>query len=113
MAASRLATGERRSGRLPGGAELALEDLAGGVARKLGDEDDFAWDLVAGEVLLDVFLDRVLVEIGVLAGDDERLQALAELVVGDADDGGLFDLGMVGEQVLDLAREDVLAAGDD
>ncbi len=48
-----------------------------------------------------------------LRAHDERLQALAELLVGDADDGGLFDVGVLGEQVLDLAREHVLAAADD
>ena len=40
-------------------------------------------------------------------------QPLAELVVVDADDRDLVDRRVVGEQVLDLAREDVLAAGDD
>ena len=44
---------------------------------------------------------------------DEGLQALAELVVLDPDHRHLGDPVEVGEQVLDLAREDVLAAGDD
>ena len=45
--------------------------------------------------------------------DDEGLQPLAELVVLDPDHRGLDHRLVVGEQVLDLAREDVLAAGDD
>ena len=44
---------------------------------------------------------------------DEGLQPLAELLVLDADHGHLDHPVVVGEQVLDLAREDVLAAGDD
>ena len=43
-----------------GGGELALEDLAGRVARQLVHEHDLARDLVAGEVLLDVRLELVL-----------------------------------------------------
>ena len=48
-----------------------------------------------------------------LADDDEGLQPLAELLVVDADHRGLVDRLVVAEQILDLAREDVLAAGDD
>ena len=46
-------------------------------------------------------------------GDDEGLQPLAKLLVLDADYRRLHHGLVVGEQVLDLAREDVLAAGDD
>ena len=44
---------------------------------------------------------------------DERPQALAELLVVDAEHRDLVDAVVVAEQVLDLAREDVLAARDD
>ena len=44
---------------------------------------------------------------------DEGLQPLTELLVGDADHRDLVDGPWSDEQVLDLAREDVLAAGDD
>ena len=54
-----------------------------------------------------------VVEFGALAEDHERLQPLAELLVVDADHRDLLDRVVVGEQVLDLAREHVLAAGDD
>ena len=72
--------------------QLALEDLAGGVARELVDELDVARHLVAREVLLDVVLERRPRDSFVpLALDDERLQPLAELLVGHADDGDLGD----------------------
>ena len=47
------------------------------------------------------------------AAHDERLQPLAELLVGHADDGGLEDRRVGGQEVLDLGREHVLAAGHD
>ena len=47
------------------------------------------------------------------AEHDEGLQPLAELLVLDPDHRHLDDRLVVGEQILDLAREDVLAAGDD
>src|SRR3954447_7721337 len=48
-------------------AQLALEHLAGRVARQLVHEGDFAGHLVAREVLLDVGLDLVLGELLALA----------------------------------------------
>ena len=91
--------------------ELALEHLAGRVARQLVDEHDVARDLVAGEVRLDVLLD--LVGRHLLLGHDDGLQPLAELLVVDAEDRDLLDRVVALEQLLDLRREDVLAAGDD
>src|SRR3712207_6943394 len=46
----------------------------------------FRSDLVAGEVRLDVLLDLVLGDLLALLGDDDGLQALAELLVVDAED---------------------------
>src|SRR3954463_5978932 len=92
--------------------ELLLHDLAGRVARQLVDELDLARDLEAREIRLHVLLELVLARLAV-AGHDERLQALAELLVLDADDRHVGHAVVLGEQVLDLAREDVLAAGDD
>ena len=43
----------------------------------------------------------------------ERAQPLAELLVGHADHRDLLDALVVGQQVLDLAGEHVLAAADD
>src|SRR3954451_3997015 len=93
--------------------ELALQDLTRRVTRKFVDEDDLARDLVAREVLLDVFLQLLLTDILALPLDDKGAQALPELLVVDPDRRGVLDGLVVGEQVLDLPREDVLAAGDD
>src|ERR1051326_363143 len=47
------------------------------------------------------------------AEDDEGLDRLAPFLVGQADDRGFRDRGMLEQSVLDLDRRDVLAAGDD
>ena len=52
-------------------------------------------------------------QLGTGPADHERLEPLAELLVGDADHGRLDDVGMAGEQVLDLGGEHVLAARHD
>src|SRR6185295_15480712 len=93
--------------------QLALQHLACGVARQLIEELEFAWCLVGSEVRLDVRLQLLCGNLGPVRDDDEGLQPLAELRVIDSDHGNLDDGGVVGEQVLDLAREDVLATGDD
>src|SRR4051812_32368072 len=71
--------------------QLALEDLAGRVARQLLHEDDVARDLVAREVRLHVILQLRLGGVAPGVEDDERAQALTELLVLDADDGDLAD----------------------
>ena len=53
------------------------------------------------------------VRLRLAAEHDERLQSLPELLILDADRRGLLDLLVAGEQLLDLGREHVLAAGDD
>jgi hypothetical protein len=77
------------------------------------EEVDLARDLVAREVGLDVVLELVLRRARSPRAHDERLEPLAELLVVDADDRDLVDGVVIGEQVLDLAREDVLPARDD
>ena len=47
------------------------------------------------------------------AQDHERAEPLAEVVVIDADHGGLLDGLVADEQLLHLLGKDVLAAGDD
>ena len=64
------------------------------------------WDLNSDPARAE---DRLRHELRAVARHDERLKPLAELVVLHADHGGLLDLLVVGEQVLDLAREHVLA----
>src|SRR5204863_1216523 len=102
---ARGALGDRRGVAELG--ELALEHLAGRVARELFQEGDLAWHLEAGEVRLHVSLHLLLAQALAVAHNDERLQALAEVRIGDPDDRDLIDLRMLGEQVLDLAREHV------
>ena len=75
-----------------GAVEAPLEHLAGRVARQLVHEQDLAGHLEAGEVALDVVLHRLLVQAGARAQHHEGAQALAELLVADADDRDLFDL---------------------
>src|SRR3954452_6867712 len=91
--------------------ELALKHLAGRGPRELVDEDHVARRLVAREVLLDVVLDVLRAEGAVL--DDHGLQALAELVVVDAEDGDVGHALVRVQQLLDLTREDVLTARHD
>ena len=98
----------RSSTALSLSAQLALEDLPARVLRQLVDEDDGLGDLERGEVLAG---ERAqLVRLDRLAGDDDRADGLDPAVVGDADDRDLGDRGMPVQDLLDLARGDVLAA---
>src|SRR3954468_21223328 len=91
--------------------ELALQDLTRRVTRKFVDEDDFAGDLVARQVVLHIALEFLLAGVLALSLDHERHQALAEVLIVHADRRRLIDRVVLGELVLDLPREDVLAAG--
>src|SRR3954469_23397534 len=93
--------------------QLLLQDLAGRVARQLVHELDVLGHLVAREIRLHLRLDLILRRAAAPLRHDERLQPLAELLVVDADHGHLVDALHVRDQVLDLAREHVLAARDD
>src|ERR1039458_2365667 len=75
--------------------QLPLEDLALFAARQRVDEGDLARDLVAGEVLLDVGLQRVLADGA--ASDHESFEPLAETLVLDPDDRSLAHLLVVSE----------------
>src|SRR6185503_9464083 len=72
--------------RLPAGLlllaldQLALEDLAGGVAGQLVEELDLARGLVAGEVLLHVALQLILAGVLAVAEHHEGLEPLPELL---------------------------------
>src|SRR4051794_31675874 len=105
-------TGSPVEGASVGFSELTLENLASRVPGELIEEHDLARNLEAGEVLLDPVLEVVLGR-SVGCDDHERLEPLAELGIVDADRGHLHHGLMAGETVLDLLREDVLAAGDD
>src|SRR6186997_1567898 len=84
-----------------------------GVAGKGGVEGDFAWNLVVGQVRAAEGPDLVRGEGLAGARLDRRVDALAPVVVGHAEDGGVLDLGMAVERVLDLGRVDIDPARDD
>src|ERR1700761_4488276 len=108
---TRLTTARDGAGRVS--AQLALENLAGGVAGKLLDEHDLAGHLVAGEMATHVFLELDLGQHGAGVQADHGAQALSAPLVGDAHDRHLADAGHPSQEVLDLSREDVLATRDD
>ena len=66
-----------------------------------------------GELGPHVRLHLVLRERGALAQYDEGLQAGSEVRVRDAHDSRVGDVLVLEQEILDLARKDVLAAGDD
>ena len=93
--------------------DLPTQDLAGGSFRERFLEPHETGVLVCGDPRLDEALD--LLGIRLVAGleDDRGADVLAELVVGQAHDRGLHDVGVLVEHLLDLARVDVEAAADD
>src|SRR3954454_11438391 len=93
--------------------ELTLQDLTRRVTRKFVEKDNLARNLVFREVLLDVALQVVLADFLAVLRYHEDHQALTEILVVDADRRRLLHRLVVGKQVLDLAREDVLTTGDD
>ena len=70
---------------------IQSSELAGRRAGQGLDEHHRARHLVAGQVGAHVVLDLSLGQLGPRTDDDERLQALAELLVGHTDDGRLGD----------------------
>ena len=94
-------------------AQNALDELAGGVAREGGVEGDLARNLVVGEVRAAEGPDLVGGEGRAGARLDGGVDALAPVVVGHAEDGGVLDLGVAVKHVLDLGGVDVDAARDD
>ena len=93
--------------------QLALEDLAGGVARQLVEELDLARDLVAARLALTWSLSSSTSTSRPRETTTKAFRRWPNCSSVDADDGHLVDGLVVGEQVLDLAREHVLAARDD
>src|SRR5215204_7508874 len=84
--------------------QLALQDLAGRVARQLVDEDDLARHLVARQVLPHVALELVLGRLLAALEHHERAQALAEVLVLDSHGRDVAHGGVAGQPVLDLLR---------
>src|SRR3954464_12781826 len=96
-----------------GDLDVALEDLARWALGQLVEEPQPARVLVGGHALLDevahVVLGRVLTVLEHHRGAD----LLPHLLVGHRDHGGLGHGGVLVEDLLDLARVDVVAAADD
>src|SRR5712691_5575485 len=94
-------------------AKLALDELPRGVARQRVVERYLARDLVAGHVLAAEGDDLLRAERGARLELKLGVHALAPVLVGDAEDGGVEDLRMPVERVLDLGRVDIHARRDD
>src|SRR5688500_16703668 len=95
------------------GAQLALEELAHGVAGQLRQHLEALGALVGVEVATRKF--QQLCRRGAGAGPElaECLDLLAEFRIWNADDGCIEHRGMLEQHRLDLSRVDVDAAGDD
>src|SRR6185437_9832593 len=93
-------------------AHQELLRLAGRGEREVGDESDMARHLVMRDLTLAEGGD--LLGAGALPGleHDPGADLLAEARIGHAEDLRRLDLGMAEEEILDLARIDVLAAAD-
>ncbi len=95
-------------------AQHALQDLAGAGARDLVHEGDRAGQLVAGQVLAGEGHDARLVEALSWLYDDHRVDALAPVLAGDAEDRDVQNVRMPVERRFDLTRklkEELEAAG--
>src|SRR5213592_1282712 len=107
--------GSAAPGGLRGGlvAQLAAQDLPARGLGQLVDELDLPRVLVRGHALLAVGDERLLVD--AFTGDERHvgLDGLAAVGVGDADDGRLADGLVPVQDVLDLARPDLVARGHD
>src|SRR5689334_16035326 len=93
--------------------QLELLQLAGRRTSEHLAELDRGRRLVARDLGLAVRDEVGLGERRPLGLHHQRLDGLAPLLVRYADDGDLRDVGMAEDDVLDLDRRNVLAAGDD
>src|SRR5215470_15465769 len=93
--------------------ELALEDLAGRVARQRVHEEHVLRHLEPSELTATVLDQLVGGGGGVRLERDERNGHFTPSVVGPADDRGFEDRVVLVEHALDLRPRDVLAAGQD
>src|SRR5919112_588791 len=93
--------------------EDATEELAHRALGQFLTELDRLRSLVGCETLLTEVEDLFLCRLGAGAFDDEGLDRLAAVLVGDADRDGLGHVGVLEEDLFDLARVDVVAGGHD
>src|SRR4051812_47432316 len=99
--------------RLLGDGDLALEDLARRGLRQLVQEPDPARILVGGDAVLDERADLLGARLLPWLQHDGRRDLLAHRLVGHADHRRLGDRRVLVQDLLDLARIDVVAAADD
>src|SRR5579859_5089051 len=92
--------------------ERGLQDLAGSSLRQFGDETDLARVLVRRKPLAAVGDDLGRAQLGTWPQDDDRHDLLAEALVWLADHGSLEDVRVGVEDLLDLARVDVVPTPD-
>src|SRR6201996_3381416 len=95
------------------GPQGPLEDLAGPGQGQLADDLQAARGLVAGDVALTEGAQLFQVHGGAGGQGDDRVDPFAPGAVGDADHRHLGHGRVLGDDVLDLDRVHVLAAGDD
>src|SRR5215218_462338 len=96
--------------------QFALEYLARRIAWDRVEEDDLAWELVAGEALAqprDELLLRNRLGVVVAPAHCESAQSLAEVRILDANHGCVDEQRVADQQILGLLRIDVLAARQD
>src|SRR5580704_13268702 len=114
-----LATHDRSSSDVASGvlpialADTALEYLAGLLAREAVVEHHDLRNLEAGQPRADMVAHRRFGQSGVRLDVDVGRECLAELVVGDAEDGDVADAVELEQTGLDLRGIDVRPAGDD
>src|ERR1022692_2891465 len=98
---------------LPGALHRATEDLAGRALGQLGHQPHLTRVLVGGDPLLHERPQLVRGRGRSRLDRDGGADLLAQLVMGDPDDSGLGDRRVLVQDLLDLARVDVVAAAND
>src|SRR3989304_10623815 len=96
---------------LPG--EHMTLDFPGRRERQLLEDLDHLRELVRGDPVLQERHDLLQRDALAGPGDDAEAVPLPQARIGDADDGRVQDLGVRVEDLLDLAREELLPAAVD
>src|SRR5690606_34361115 len=91
--------------------QLALQDLGGCAERKGVDEGDSGREFLGSKRGARELSKPCELEGAMRSNDGDDL--LAIILMGDANDRDLEDLGMLDERPFDLARIDILSAAED
>src|SRR5206468_3076347 len=83
------------------------------IDRQLANELDVLWRVRRTLLRLHQIDQLVRIRLSAFARDDHGGDGLAPFIVGHADHGDHRDVGMLRQHILDLARKNVEAAGDD